>query len=123
MTEEDIRYTSWVVSVTSIAYGVVFSIITAHKHAMGFRVLGGYYYTYYLLYFGLILFGAIKMVSILSEHAFARRLSIVSLMFIWGYLWSSSIVESFVYGFNKEAILLIPMLAICGYIAIRGDYR
>ena len=122
MREQDIRFTSWVISFTSIIYGVIFSIITAHKHMMGINVLGGYYYLYYALYFGLIVFGAIKMVSIIFVHSFTRRLSIVSLMFIWGYLWSSSIVESFIYGFNKEAVLLIPIIAICAYIAFRGEY-
>lgn len=69
------------------------------------------------------IFGVLKLLFIVFDNKIWRKVSIVSLMFVWGYIWTSSIVETFLVGFNEESILLIPIIAVCGYIAIRSDYR
>ena len=123
MTERDLRYTSWIISVTSIVYGVIYSIIAILGREAGVANLGYYYYVYYILFFGLIIFGFLKILGLAFVINKIRRVSIVSLMFVWGFIWTSNIVECFTQQFDDKAITLFPIVAICAYTAFRGDYH
>lgn len=123
MTERDTRYASWIISVTSIAYGIAYSIIMMLGHKAGVIESGWYYYVYYLPFFSLVIFGILKITGLTLLINRLRRISIVFLMFSWSFIWISNIAECFTGTFDDKALTLFPIVAICAYIAFRSDYH
>ena len=125
MRERDLRFASWVISVTSVLYGVISILVSLDN---------GYSEGYYLWgfstssdirlipFFLLIVFGIGKMVGITFNINFLKRVSIVGMMFCWGFVWTSSIMSFFAVGPNRSAIVILPIIAISTFIAMRGDY-
>lgn len=122
MKDGDIRFSSLIISMTSVLYGISSIIRLLNSDNSVVNQSGGYYYIYYALFFMLIILGTLKMSGMMMNNRVIRKVSIVSLMFVWGFLWTSSLIEFFTIGANSRAILMIPIIAISAYIAIRGDY-
>lgn len=123
MDERDIRYTSWVISITSIVYAIAYLYRTYAIHEQGVANRGLYYYIYYVLFVSLIIAGIVKISGLIVNNKEIKRWAIVSLMFIWGFIWTSNIIECLMYQFDDKSITLFPIVAICAYIAFRGDYH
>lgn len=123
MDEKDIRYTSWVISITSIVYAIAYLYRIYAIHEQGVADKGFYYYVYYVLFVSLIIAGVVKISGLIINNKEIKRWAIVSLMFIWGFIWTSNIIECFTSQFDDKAITLFPIVAICAYIAFRGDYH
>lgn len=122
MRQEDIRYGSWVVSIISIIYGVA-SLLRLYVPSEGVTLRFEYnYYVYVTLFIMLIVFGITKTIGLFIGNRLLRKVSIVSLMFSWGFVWTSSIIHFIREGFNHQSILIMPIIALCVYIARRGDY-
>ena len=122
MRKEDIRYSSWVISLTSILYGiarVIQLIIGSFPHSTG---LIYHYVIYSTLYLMLIFLGITKILGLSTKNKKVRKTSILSLMFVWGFIWTSSLISFFQNGFNPQVVLILPIIALCAYIAMRGDY-
>lgn len=125
MNKKDLRFASWVISITSILYGMLSLVVMSSR---GYN--DGYYGWSELYNNGLILipfillimFGIMKICGMLTKKKVLMRSSIVGLMFCWGFVWTSSLM-SFIYaGPNRTIITSIPIIAISGFIAMRGDY-
>ena len=123
MDKKDIRYTSWVISITSVVYAIAYLYRVYAIHEQGLADRGIYHYFYYVLFVSLIIAGVVKISGLIMNKKEVKRWSIVSLMFIWGFIWTSNIIECFIYQFDDKAITLFPIVAICAYIAFRGDYH
>lgn len=122
MRKEDIRYSSWVISLTSILYGIARIAELILKSFLYSSGLSYYYFTYYVLYLMLIFFGITKILGLYTKNKKVRKTSILSLMFVWGFIWTSSFINLIQDGFNPQTVLIIPIIALCIYIAMRGDY-
>ena len=125
MREGDLRFASWVISVTSVLYGVISILVSSNNgysdgyYLWGFSTLSPLRIVPFFL---LIIFGIGKMVGITFNINLLKRVSIVGMMFCWGFVWTSSIVSFFAVGPNRTAIVLLPTIAISTFIAMRGDY-
>lgn len=125
MRERDLRFASWVISVTSVLYGIVSMLVLSDN---GYS--DGYYgwelvtsnYLHIVPFVLLIIFGIGKMIGITLNINLLKRVSIVGMMFCWGFVWTSSIVNFFAVGPNRTAIIILPIIAITTFIAMRGDY-
>ena len=125
MRERDLRFASWVISVTSVLYGVVSILVSLDNGYIDDYYLWGLSTSSYLRtipFFLLIIFGIGKMVGITFNINLLKRVSIVGMMFCWGFVWTSSIVSFFAVSPNRTAIVLLPIIAITTFIAMRGDY-
>lgn len=122
MKERDRKFASWTISLSSIMYGLISSILIYQSNFYGQRIDGLYRYFYYTPLIFLILFGITKIFGILSRRGIVKRISIVGMMFSWGFLWTADLVSFILNGPNRGTILIIPILAICIYVAMRGDY-
>lgn len=122
MRRADMRFASWVIAITSILYGIVSSSLVYQSNFYGQYIEGAYGYLYYTPFVLLILFGTSKIVGLYSRRGNIRRVSIIGLMFSWGFIGSASIINFITIGPNRSAVLMIPIWAICGYVAMRGDY-
>ena len=121
MRERDLRFASWVISVTSVLYGILSMLVLLNN---GYS--DGYYVweleTSHYLCALFIIFGLGKMIGITFNIRFFKRVSIVGMMFCWGFVWTSSIVNFFTIGPNRIAIIILPIIAITTFIAMRGEY-
>lgn len=122
MKRTDMRFASWVISVTSILYGIVSSSLVYNSNFYGQYIEGAYRYLYYTPFVLLVVFGVTKLTGLITSRGEMKRLSIIGLMFSWGFIWTANVVNFITIGPNRSSILIIPILAICGYIAMRGDY-
>lgn len=116
------RFASWVISVTSILYGIISSSLVYNSNFYGQYIEGAYRYLYYTPFVLLVIFGVTKLTGLITSRGEMKRLSIIGLMFSWGFIWTANVVNFITIGPNRSSILIIPILAICGYIAMRGDY-
>lgn len=125
MRDRDLRFASWVISITSILYGLVSIIVLTNN---GYS--DGYYgweiinknYLQLIPFVLLIVFGISKVMGIIFNIKLLKRVSIVGMMFSWGFIWTSSLVSFIVVGPNRTSITIIPIIAISAFIAMRGDY-
>lgn len=125
MRERDLRFASWVISITSVLYGIVSILVLLSSEYIDGNYLWGFSASSHLRiipFFLLIIFGIGKMVGITFNINFLRRVSIVGMMFCWGFVWTSSIMSFFAVGPNRTAIVILPIIAISAFIAMRGDY-
>lgn len=122
MRGTDKRFASWVISVTSILYGIISSSLVYQSNFYGQHIDGAYRYLYYTPLILLVVFGVTKIAGLIAKKGDLKRLSIVGLMFSWGFIWTANVVNFITIGPNRSSILIIPILAICGYVAMRGDY-
>lgn len=123
MTERGVKFNSWVVSIVSILYGLLSIYIRFTAQGVAIMDDSVYGYTYYLLYLLLIICGIMKIVGIIFNKKRVKRYFIVALMFAWGFILTTAIIEFFVTGPNRHVVTILPMIAISAYIAVRGDYR
>lgn len=126
MNEKDLKFASWVIAITSILYGVLSVTVMFNR---------GYsdgYYGWSVLYENklilipfilLIIFGIMKIFGIITMKNIIRRISIVGIMFCWGFVWTSSLMSFISAGPNRTVITSIPIIAISAFIAMRGDYN
>lgn len=111
MSERDLKFASWVISITSVLYGIISILVLLDS---GYS--DGYYVweleTSHYIRALFIIFGLGKMISITFNIKFLKRVSIVGMMFCWGFVWTSSIVSFFTIGPNRMAIIIVPIIAI-----------
>lgn len=125
MRERDLRFASWVISVTSVLYGIISILVSLDGGYSDGHYLWGFSTSNYLRiipFFLLIVFGIGKMVGITFNINLLKRVSIVGMMFSWGFVWTSSMMSFFAVGPNRSTIVLLPIIAISTFIAMRGDY-
>lgn len=122
VNKKDIRFTTWIISVTSILYGITSIGLLLKSNFYGHYSESPCEYIYYIPFLLLIVFGIMKVIGLSTKKALIRRVSMVGLMFSWGFIWTADLVSFFAVGPNRGAILAIPILAICTYLAMRGDY-
>lgn len=125
MNDRDLRFASWVISITSILYGVMsLAVMSRNGYSDG-------YYGWSMLankaliqlpFIMLIIFGFLKIAGIIVRTRIIRRVAIVGLMFCWGFVWTSSLMSFITVGPNRSVIILLPIIAISTFIAMRGDY-
>lgn len=122
MNKREIRFTTWIISITSILYGLasIGLLIKSNFYDQGSEIACGY--VLYIPFLALIASGIMKVIGLSTKRAIVRRVSMVGLMFSWGFIWTADLVSFFAIGPNRGAILIIPILAICTYLAMRGDY-
>ena len=121
MRERDLRFASGVISVTSVLYGIISLLVLLNDgYSDGYYVWELETSRYLCVLF--IIFGLGKMIGITFNIRFFKRVSIVGMMFCWGFVWTSSIVNFFTIGPNRIAIIILPIIAITTFIAMRGDY-
>lgn len=126
MIEKDMRFMSWLVSTTSILYGIVmiirnyvyYDILVEYASSYQMFVLQNYIFSVLL-----IIFGILKIIFILKDNKYMRKISIVSLMFCWGFIETAFIIDWFVSGPNRESVLILPIIVACMFIANRGEYN
>ena len=124
MNERDLRFASWVISITSILYGVL-SLAVMSRNGYSDGYYGGWTVSRGLIplpFIMLIIFGFIKIAGIIVHVSMMRRVAIVGLMFCWGFVWTSSLMSFITVGPNRSVIILLPIIAISTFIAMRGDY-
>lgn len=118
----DRNFASWVISITSVLYGAISSSLLYQSNFYGKYIDSSYNYLYYTPYAFLVVFGIAKIIGLIVERGFLKRVAIIGLMFSWGFIWTANIINSATMGPNKSSILIIPTLAICAYVAVWGDY-
>lgn len=124
MRERDLKFASWVISITSILYGVL-SLAVMSRNGYSDGYYGGWTVNRGLIPFPfimLIIFGFIKIAGIIVHVSMMRRVAIVGLMFCWGFVWTSSLMSFIALGPNRTVITVLPIIAISTFIAMRGDY-
>lgn len=123
MNERDLRFASWVISITSILYGVVsLAVMSRNGYSDGYY---GWIVNRGLLpipFVMLIIFGLLKIAGIVINTRMIKRVAIVGLMFCWGFVWTSSLMSFITVGPNRMVIAILPIIAISTFIAMRGDY-
>lgn len=122
MERKDMHFASWIISLTSILYGTMSMLHLSDSISYGYFSVGNYQNTYYTPYILLIIFGIIKIVGLKKLIPKIRRISIIGLMFSWGFIWTTAMVDFIIVGPNRITIVIIPIIAICFYVALRGDY-
>lgn len=124
MRERDLKFASWVISITSILYGVL-SLAVMSRNGYSDGYYGGWTVNRGLIplpFIMLIIFGFIKIAGIIVHVSMMRRVAIVGLMFCWGFVWTSSLMSFIALGPNRTVITVLPIIAISTFIAMRGDY-
>lgn len=123
MSERDLKFASWVISITSILYGVVsLAVMSRNGYSDGYY---GWIVNRGLLpipFVMLIIFGLLKIAGIVINTRMIKRVAIVGLMFCWGFVWTSSLMSFITVGPNRMVIAILPIIAISTFIAMRGDY-
>lgn len=123
MNEKDLRFASWVISITSILYGVLsLAVMSRNGYSDGYY---GWLVNRGLLpipFIMLIIFGFLKIAGIIINVRMMKRVAIVGLMFCWGFVWTSSLMSFITLGPNRTVITSLPIIAISTFIAMRGDY-
>lgn len=123
MRERDLKFASWVISITSILYGVLsLAVMSRNGYSDGYYgwiVNKGYIPFPFIM---LIIFGLLKIAGIIVRIRRIKRVAIVGLMFCWGFVWTSSLMSFITVGPNRSVIILLPIIAISTFIAMRGDY-
>ena len=123
MSERDLKFASWVISITSILYGVLsLEVLSRNGYSDGYY---GWTINRGLLplpFIMLIIFGLLKLAGIIVHIRMMKRVAIVGLMFCWGFVWTSSLMSFITVGPNRSVIILLPIIAISTFIAMRGDY-
>ena len=123
MRERDLKFASWVISITSILYGVLsLAVMSRNGYSDGYY---GWLVNRGLLpipFIMLIIFGFLKIAGIIINVRMMKRVAIVGLMFCWGFVWISSLMSFITLGPNRPVITSLPIIAISTFIAMRGDY-
>ena len=123
MRERDLKFASWVISITSILYGVVsLAVMSRNGYSDGYY---GWIVNRGLLpipFIMLIIFGLLKIAGIVVHIRMMKRVAIVGLMFCWGFVWTSSLMSFITVGPNRIVVAILPIIAISTFIAMRGDY-
>ena len=123
MRERDLKFASWVISITSILYGVLsLAVMSRNGYSDGYY---GWTVNKGLVPFPfimLIIFGLLKLAGIIVHVRMMKRVAIVGLMFCWGFVWTSSLMSFIAFGPNRTVITVLPIIAISTFIAMRGDY-
>lgn len=125
MNKRDLRFASWVISITSILYGVLsLAVMSNRGYSDGYYGWSEIYKNGLILipFILLIIFGIMKICGIVTKKKLIMRTSIVGLMFCWGFVWTASLMSFIAVGPNRTIITSIPIIAISGFIAMRGDY-
>lgn len=123
MSERDLKFASWVISITSILYGVLsLAVMSRNGYSDGYyawTVNRGFVPLPFIL---LIIFGLLKLAGIIVDISMMKRVAIVGLMFCWGFVWTSSLMSFITVGPNRMVVAILPIIAISTFIAMRGDY-
>lgn len=123
MSERDLKFASWVISITSILYGVLsLAVMSRNGYSDGYyawTVNRGFVPLPFIL---LIIFGLLKLAGIIVDIRMMKRVAIVGLMFCWGFVWTSSLMSFITVGPNRMVVAILPIIAISTFIAMRGDY-
>lgn len=123
MNERDLRFASWVISITSILYGVLsLAVMSRNGYSDGYygwTVNRGFVPLPFIM---LIVFGILKLAGIIVHIRMMKRVAIVGLMFCWGFVWTSSLMSFIASGPNRTVVTVLPIIAISTFIAMRGDY-
>lgn len=123
MRERDLKFASWVISITSILYGVLsLAVMSRNGYSDGYyawTVNRGFIPLPFIM---LIIFGLIKIAGIIVHVRMMKRVAIVGLMFCWGFVWTSSLMSFIALGPNRTVVTVLPIIAISTFIAMRGDY-
>lgn len=123
MSERDLKFASWVISITSILYGVLsLAVMSRNGYSDGYYALTFNRWFLPLPFIMLIIFGLLKISGIIVNVRRIKRVAIVGLMFCWGFVWTSSLMSFITVGPNRTVIILLPIIAISTFIAMRGDY-
>ena len=123
MNERDLKFASWVISITSILYGVVsLAVMSRNGYSDGYY---GWIVNRGLLpipFIMLIIFRLLKIAGIVVHIRMMKRVALVGLMFCWGFVWTSSLMSFITVGPNRIVVAILPIIAISTFIAMRGDY-
>ena len=123
MSERDLKFASWVISITSILYGVLsLAVMSRNGYSDGYygwTVNRGFIPLPFIM---LIVFGLLKTAGIITNKRTMKRVAIVGLMFCWGFVWTSSLMSFITLGPNRTVVTVLPIIAISTFIAMRGDY-
>lgn len=123
MSERDLKFASWVISITSILYGVLsLAVMSRNGYSDGYyswTVNRGFLPLPFIM---LIIFGLLKLAGIIVHIRMMKRVAIVGLMFCWGFVWTSSLMSFITFGPNRTVVTVLPIIAISTFIAMRGDY-
>ena len=123
MNERDLKFASWVISITSILYGILsLAVMSRNGYSDGYygwTVNRGFVPLPFIM---LIIFGLLKIAGIIVHIRMMKRVAIIGLMFCWGFVWTSSLMSFITVGPNRSVIILLPIIAISTFIAMRGDY-
>ena len=123
MSERDLKFASWVISITSILYGILsLAVMSRNGYSDGYYgwiANSGFIPLPFIL---LIIFGILKLTGIIVRTRTIRRVAIVGLMLCWGFVWTSSLMSFITLGPNRTVITSLPIIAISAFIAMRGDY-
>lgn len=122
MKREDARFASWTIAITSILYGVLSTSLVYKYNLYGQSIDEMYRSFYYIPFILLTIFGILKIIGLSIKLKLLKRVSIIGLMFCWGFLWTGSVINFVTNGPSRGVILIIPVLAICIYVAMWGDY-
>lgn len=125
MNKRDLRFASWVISITSILYGgLSIAVMFNRGYSDGYYGWVTFHEDSFVItsFILLIFFGIMKIFGIITKKIIIRRISIVGVMFCWGFVWTSSLISFISMGPNRTVITSIPIIAISGFIAMRGDY-
>ena len=125
MRKRDLRFASWVISVTSVLYGIISILVFSNNGYSDGYYLWGFCTSNYLQIIPFVLFiifGVGNMIGITFNIKLLKRISIIGMMFCWGFVWTSSVMSFFTVGPNRTAIVILPIIAITAFIAMRGDY-
>lgn len=125
MNKRDLRFASWVISITSILYGVLSIAVRFNRgYSDGYYGWATLHESSFVIipFILLIFFGIMKIFGINTKKNIIKRISIIGIMFCWGFVWTSSFINFISMGPNRTVITSIPIIAISGFIAMRGDY-
>lgn len=123
MRERDLRFASWVISITSILYGVLsLAVMSRNGYSDGYYGWTVNKELIPLPFIMLIIFGLLKIAGIIVHIRMMKRVAIIGLMFCWGFVWTSSLMSFIAFGPNRTVVTVLPIIAISTFIAMRGDY-
>lgn len=123
MRERDLRFASWVISITSILYGVLsLAVMSRNGYSDGYYGWTVNKELIPLPFIMLIIFGLLKLAGIIVHIRMMKRVAIIGLMFCWGFVWTSSLMSFIAFGPNRTVVTVLPIIAISTFIAMRGDY-
>lgn len=123
MRERDLKFASWVISITSILYGVLsLAVMSRNGYSDGYYGWTVNKELIPLPFIMLIIFGLLKLAGIIAHIRMMKRVAIIGLMFCWGFVWTSSLMSFIAFGPNRTVVTVLPIIAISTFIAMRGDY-